>query len=159
MVEPIVVTLELPSYLTKYLLKVYGPGTPIKFKHQSLYNRYLIRKAGIKPRVPTQITLKYRPTKIDVCVPFNLWKDPRVYNYLSREDQQALRLEIASDFKTDYVTFIKLKMKEGLTRKDSTLLFMFLYNISDRDYSFDAIYRHFSRMLNDRRLCYSESPL
>ena len=151
MLTPITVSIEVPAYLKNYLLALYGPEEPIKFKNRSVYNRFLIQNTGPWPEQITKKNL-VKAGNIDVILPWNMFKDPAKCNYIGWEDQKRFRAEIIADFKSDFFAFIKEKMGEGFLRKDATILFMNTYNISDSDLSFDAFYRNFNRKMAIRRI-------
>ncbi len=144
------ISLELPSYLKNYLLKLYGPQEPIRFKQRSLYNRLLLKYAGSWPTVMTRYHLM-RKNELKIFMPASPGRHPKRYSYLSKDDACFIRSEISMDFMSDYISFVKHKMRKGLLRSEATILFMETYNISDSDLSYDAFYRYFSRREKKRK--------
>ena len=150
------VLLEVKPYIKSYLLTLYGPREPIAFPKKSDYNKILIDKIGLTPKEGFKPDFK-RLGKVEIVLPQTNRKNLQCQTYLSEEDREMLRKEIDQDFYSDCRAFIREKMRDGMSRKDATTLFMEVFNIQDEYLSFSSFYRDYNRQLQRRRLSFCKS--
>ncbi|MFZ4705438.1 MAG: hypothetical protein ACOYMF_05465 [Bacteroidales bacterium] len=155
MPSPVTFLMEVKPYIKSYLLTLYGPSEPILFPKKSNYCRFIHQ--NIQKRPPDAHVDFNREGKVEIQLYYNEFKNILHYNYIGKEGAKKLRNIIKAEFTQDFRDFIKLKIDNGWSRKEATIMFMTLYNISEDDISFSAFYRDYSRQLQKRRLKYCES--
>jgi len=155
MASPISVKIEMPVYLTKYLIgQSENKQLPIEFPHGHDYNilltRLISRDAQIKPP-------DYHQPLVEIKLPFNSLKDVYIYNKISRDDRILFREQVRRDLYYDLRLFLKDMIICGEERKIAIETFFFYYKITDDDVNIQSFYRSFTRYNEKKRAMYSLS--
>lgn len=155
MSEQITINIEIKPHFKKYLIANYGQE-PIKFPYKHNYNRFIVLNL-IKPPKDFKL-LQNNECSVSIVLPKNNLHDITSYNYLSERDKIIFREEIEQDFWRDVKEYInKQQREEKLNLKKAVILLMKMYNISENELTFDAIYKHFQREKKKRSLMFTFS--
>lgn len=141
MSEKITIKIQIKDYLADYL-RAQHDSDPVQFKKNDsigLFIRDLLVKQPAN-QAPNEGNL-------EVVLPYNQVKDPRVYNFLSENSQQILEREIYFEFYA--VLHRHMKQYEGKMLKENALkLFYELFRLNEDTIKFDTLKRNYRRYLN-----------
>lgn len=156
MSSPISVSIEMPTYLKKYLIsESINKCEPLIFPPKHDYNILLTRLISNHPSART----RYDVPRVKIKLPFNEIKDVYFYNSLGRESRTIFREQVQRDMYYDFRVILKDLLLAGEQRKIAIEKFFLAHKISDDDLKYESFYRNFTRFIQKMRVKYSKSTL
>jgi hypothetical protein len=156
MPSPIVVKIEVPAWMKKYLLyQSENKQEPIEFhrKHRYVlllnciltnkYDTYIVNDPDKKDTNSEIVTIR---------LPWSKMHDVYFYNKIARDNREKFRNEVKTDFYFQYQTYIRNRKMVGIERKQATEEFLERYDITEDELKYESLYRKFTRYMNKLKL-------
>jgi hypothetical protein len=154
--SPIVVKIEVPAWMKKFLLYQSENGIePVEFHRKHRY--VLLLNCMLTNRYDTNVVNEpsYNDINSEVVtirLPWSKLHDVYFYNKISRDNREKFRNEVKSDFYFQYQTEIRNKKMVGIERKQATEYFLDRLNITEDELKYESMYRKFTRYMNKLKL-------
>ncbi len=152
MPSPIVVKIDMPVYLIKFLsAQSVSPEQPLAFPPKSKYNTLLVNLISNHGNIDD---LPRDKSFVKIYLPYNEVKDVYYYNRISEKNRRCFRQEVKADFLFSFQKYIRDKLLIGEQRKKAVSNFMDKYNLTEDDINSDSLYRKYSRYVQKTRVTY-----
>ncbi len=157
MASPIVIKIEVPAWMKKYLIfQSENKTEPLEFHRKHNYNRLLINLVTNRTDV-----IIYKPDLheedinnaiVKIKLPFNGYKDVYFYNKIGINNKKKFRAEVKIDFLFQYRTELRNKLCRNIERKTATEEFLDKLKINEDELKYESLYRKYTRYMNKEKL-------